>query len=507
MLGTGACSERIPAPPVERSVMYHYGCGLMRLSGLFFGSLVVWSALGMALTACNGGSDTVDAPVVAGIDSPDGELARFLNEMIQDARSLPNSGLMRGRLAMAYENNLFPEEALITYAQAEALDPSDFRWPYFSALLKGRQGRYEAALDDLDRAIEIDAEYAPAWLWRGTWLLDLERSGEAATAFARAAALGAETEATYGRARVLMAQGEYHDAVTLLEPLARDYRHPYIYRTLGFALRALGRVDEARTAVALGRSADPLSWRDPRAAEKAAFVGGIGRFSFAQNLLGAGKVDEALELLETLRGEQPDGTCGATGHQATRTCEILNTVSLAYVRAGRVDEAFELVQRGLAINPDFFPFHLNIADRYRGRRELDNALRHIDRAIALNPSLGYGYEQRGRLLIGLGRYDEAMTALETAVRLAPERPMTLLYLGMVEGERNHWPSALRHFERAVRLDPQFAVGHAYLARALSETGRIDAAWQAFRLAEEHGAPAYELEAVEQRLRELEAVRQ
>lgn len=466
--------------------------------------IVLWAASCMALTACDGGSDAVGAPVVAGVDSPDEELAQFLDGMIQNARSLPDSGLMRGRLAMAYENNLFPEEALVSYAQAAALAPGDFRWPYFSALLKGRQGRYEAALDDLERAIAIDAGYAPAWLWRGTWLLDLERPGEAAMAFERADALGAGTEAAFGTARVLVAQEKYAEAVTLLDPLARQYRHPYIYRTLGFALRALGRVEEARTAVALGRSADPLSWRDPRAAEKGAFVGGIGRFSFAQNLLGAGKVDEALAILETLRGEQPDETCGETGHAATRTCEILNALSLAYVRAGRVDEAFALVQRGLAINPDFFPFHLNVADRYRGRRELDSALRHIDRAIALNPSLGYGYEQRGRLLIGLGRIDEAMMALETAVRLAPERPVTLLYLGMVEGERKRWPQAVQYLERAVRLDPQFAVGHAYLARALSETGRIDEARQAYWTAKEHNAPAYELEATERRLKELES---
>ncbi len=263
-------------------------------------------------------------------------------------------------------------------------------------------------------------------------------------------------------------------------------------------------MEEARAAVALGRSADPLSWRDPRAVEKAAFVRGIGRFSFAQNLLGAGKVEAALEILEALRAEQPDETCGAAGHHAARACEVLNTLSLAYVRAGRIDEAFSLVQRGLSINPDFFPFHLNIADRYRGRRELDNALRHIDRAIALNPSLGYGYEQRGRLLIGMGRYDEAMSALEKAVTLAPERPVTLLYLSMVEGEREDWHQSVEHLKRAIRLDPEFAIGHAYLARSLGETGRIDEAWEAFRMAEQYGAPGYEIEATESRLRELES---
>ena len=483
--------------------MNHDGCDLTRSSVVFVG-LVVWMTAGVALTACNGQGDAIDAPVVAGVDSPDEDLAQFLNGMIQDARSLPASGLMRGRLAMAYENNLFMDEALISYAQAAALDPEDFRWPYFSALLKGRHGLYQAALDDLERAMEMDADYAPAWLWRGTWLLDLDRPSEAMTAFERADALGADKEAAFGRARALMAQGKHADAVTLLEPLARDHRHPYIYRTLGFAFRALGRMEEARKAVALGRSADPLSWRDPRAAEKATFVRGIGRFSFAQNLLGAGKVDDALAILEVLRAEQPDETCGETGHHALRTCEVLNALSLAYARAGRVDEAFELVQRGLSINPDFFPFHLNIADRYRGRRQLDNALRHIERAIALNPSLGYGYEQRGRLLIGLGRYDEAMAALETAVRLAPALPVTLLYMGMVEGERKRWPQAIEHLRRAVRLDPEFAVGHAYLSRSLAETGRMEEARRAFRMAQENNAPAYELEATEQRLKELEA---
>ena len=133
--------------------MNHNARGWTR-SSMAFASLVVWVTSGIALTSCDGNRDVVEAPVVAGTDSPDRDLAEFLNGMVQDARSLPASGLMRGRLAMAYENNLFMDEALISYAQAAALDPEDFRWPYFSALLKGRHGLYQAALDDLERAME-----------------------------------------------------------------------------------------------------------------------------------------------------------------------------------------------------------------------------------------------------------------------------------------------------------------------------------------------------------------
>ena len=283
-------------------------------------------------------------------------------------------------------------------------------------------------------------------------------------AFERADALGAGTEAAFGRARVLVAQEKYAEAVTLLDPpgaaVSPSVHLSHAWLCLAGA-RPGGRGTHGRGT---GSVCGPAFLEGPARCRKGSIRRRHRPFLLCQNLLGAGKVDEALAILETLRGEQPDETCGETGHAATRTCEILNALSLAYVRAGRVDEAFALVQRGLAINPDFFPFHLNVADRYRGRRELDSALRHIDRAIALNPSLGYGYEQRGRLLIGLGRIDEAMMALETAVRLAPERPVTLLYLGMVEGERERWPQAIEYLERAVRLDPQFAVGHAYLAR-------------------------------------------
>ena len=114
----------------------HGGRGLTSVP-VVAGCIVLWAASCMALTACHGGRDAVGAPVVAGVDSPDEELAQFLDGMIQNARSLPDSGLMRGRLAMAYENNLFPEEALVSYAQAAAPRPGRFSLAVFQCTAQG----------------------------------------------------------------------------------------------------------------------------------------------------------------------------------------------------------------------------------------------------------------------------------------------------------------------------------------------------------------------------------
>ena len=158
---------------------------------------------------------------------------------------------------MAYDVNGFETEALATCAQAETLDPDDFRWPYFSAHLLAANDEHARALETLTRALAIDADYASAWLWQGTWLLELDRPADAMIAFERALDLGARDAAAFGRARVMVAQGDYAKAVELLESLARASENPQIHRTLGEASRGQGRTEEARAAMIRGRNAGP----------------------------------------------------------------------------------------------------------------------------------------------------------------------------------------------------------------------------------------------------------
>ena len=468
-------------------------------------NIAVISCIAIVLGACSGSeSPAADAPIVAGTDSPDRDLADHLEAMIQAVRTTPGSALMRGRLGMAYDVNGFQAEALATYAQAETLDPGDFRWPYFSAHLAATNDEHAKALETLARALTIDADYAPAWLWQGTWLLELDRTADAMIAFERALDLGARDAATFGRARVMAAQGDYAEAVELLEPLARLSDNPQIHRTLGEVLRGQGRTEEARAAMIRGRNAGPVSWEDPRRDQRSAHVRGHASYQLAQSLSSTGRIREALTILERLQGYHPETHCGRD-EDFFLACNLMNSFSIAYDRDGDPERALATVQRGLALNADFAPFHLTIANLYRQQRDLDLALVHVDRALELNPARGYAHEQRGRLLFGMGRHADAKAALESALGLEPEKRTTLFYLGLAEFELGNWTSAVEKFERAVQLEPGFALGHALLARSLAEAGRIDEARQAQRNAREHGAGAEELRLTEQRLRELEAI--
>lgn len=464
--------------------------------------LAVIALAPLLLGACSKlGTDSDDEPVVAGLDSGDRDVTEHLEALFQSVRTVPTSGPIRGRLGMAYDINGFREAAIATYQQAESLNPTDFRWPYLRAHLVAEDGDYGRALDILDRAIAIDADYAPAWLWRGSWLLKSDRALEALDAFGRAEEIHDSPYARFGHAQALMALGEFPEAVKLLEGVVESFEHAYVHRTYGEALRAVGRLDDARAAMAAGRAAESLVWPDERRDQRYVHIRGHGSYMLAKELSAAGRPAEALAILHRLQVHHPEEHCGRD-EEFFLACNLMNSVSIAYDRSGRTSESLATVERGLVLNPNFAAFHLTMANLLREQRDLEAALEHVDRAIELSPSSGYAHEQRGRLLFGLDQAEAAKGAFERALQLEPSKRTTLFYLGLAEVELSNHAAAIEWFRRVTEIEPRFALGHVFLARSLAEVGLIEDARRAQDLAREYGADAVELRRNEVRIREM-----
>ena len=455
----------------------------------------------MTLMFC-AGCEQVDAPIVAAMDSPDQDLVEYLGKMIDAARDLPESGLARGRLGMTYDINGQREAALVTYDQAAKLSPNDFRWPYFSSQLIAESGDIPQALVMLERALSLDDGYAPALLWQGTWLLRSGRTNDALISFEQADAVEPSPMSSFGQAQALVAMGRGDDALAILEPLVDASAHPQIHRTMGEALRSVGRVEEANHAFAKGRGTDPLVWPDVRRAQRNVHIRGHASYQHAQELSAAGRLTQAQDILLRLQKYHPQSSCGQE-EGFFLACNLMNSLAIVYDRSGEREEAFATVERGLSVNPDFIPFHFTMANLYRHDRDLTSALNHIDRAIELNSARGYAHEQRGRLLIGLGRYDEAKASLQTALEYEPEKRTTLVYLGLTAFEQRAWKEAEQHFRNVSRIEPESPVGHTFLARSLGEMGRMREAWDSQRRARDYGANPEEVRMTAQRLRQLE----
>ena len=412
------------------------------------------------------------------------------------ASTLPKSAEMRGRLGMAYEVNDFEDAAIAAYEQAQALDPQDFRWPYFRAMLTAELGDAEAALGAMDAAIAIDDAYVPAWLHRGTWLANLDRHAEARTAFERARALGAEANAEAGIGQTLLGEGRAAEAAALLEPLSEDLRHPHVYRLLGRAYQALGRQDDARIALARGKDATPLQWRDPLQEQKWPLLASYGGLLVhAENLLRVGRFDEAAEVLEPMRGTGPDDEV------------VLANLSLAYGRSGRAELAFDTLAEGYRDNADHFRFHNVRANLYQGQGDAANAIRHLKRSIEQQPRQTWPYERLGLLLTEAGEYDEALRAYDKALEFGIDQPEQVLYTtALLEGIGERWDAAIERLERAVALNAAFTKAYIHLGRCFAEAGRFDEADAALAWAERLATHPDELASARARLADLQAGR-
>lgn len=456
----------------------------------FGGVFAAVAALIWSLSAC---SNDALAPVAVSYDPTDVDLATLFEELIEDVRAAPSSAALRGRLGMAYEINDYKEAAIEVYAQAAALDPKAFNWPYFRALLIAELGDPGSALEVLDAATAIDGDYAPAWLWRGSWLRDLGRFAEAVAAFERAAELGADTTAQVGIAQTALRQYRPAEALALLAPLADKANHPHVYRLLGRAHQALGNEDDARIAAARGRNAAPLQWRDPRHVDKWDLLASYGgRLVHAERLLKAGRFGEVIEVLSPMLDTYPDDEA------------ILANLAMATGRNGDAERAARLVERGLVLNPGYYRFHNVLASLRFHQDDEDAALGHLRRSVAANPVQAWPYQQMATIYMSQERYDDALEAFDKALQHGVENPERILHTaGMIEGARERWPQAIARFERATVLHPAYTKAFIYLGRSLAEAHRFEEARAALAWAAQLNTHPDDLGSANARLAALE----
>ena len=424
----------------------------------------------------------------------DAELRNALQTLHDAALQEANSGERRGQLAMAYDVNDFQQRAILVYEQAAKLAPEEPDWPYFRALLLARAATdYEAALQSLDAALPLDDGYVPAWLWRGEWLRELKRPQEAQAAYERARDLGAGAPALVGLAHLLLAAGRDDEAVALLEPSNAEQPDPRLDRLLGRAYRAIGREDDARIAMARGKSAPAMQWLDPKLARRIPLIAGYSnRLKHAQNLIQAGRQKDALAIAKALVEERPDDVTA------------INTLVWSYAALGRFAEARLALRDGLAKFPDETRLHLMLANAHKERGDIGSARRELERVLALAPDNARALEQLGWLLARQGRPEEGIPLLERALEKGAREPKEVLYrLGLLEGEAQRWPEAVARFQEAAQLDAAFTMAHVHLARCLAEAGRLDEARAALDWADRIGTHTEERASARRRLQALE----
>ncbi|SMH40914.1 tetratricopeptide repeat protein [Maritimibacter sp. HL-12] len=143
-------------------------------------------------------------------------------------------------------------------------------------------------------------------------------------------------------------------------------------------------------------------------------------------------------------------------HQAFPQAQLGRAQALR--RMDRVEEAIEVLETLIAARPELAPAHAALGDTYRFEQRFAEATPHYDDAIALydrdRAAQWSVYFARGIALEREGRWPEAERDFRKALELSPDQPSVLNYLGYSYVEkRENLDEALDMIQRAVEARP------------------------------------------------------
>jgi len=440
-----------------------------------------------------------------------------IEEATEEVRAEPSSGPLWGRLGEIYDIHRLGEQARACYERAEALDPEEWRWPYFAGLVL-RENDQQAALARFERAVELNPDYAPLRFYIGMSYLLAERLDDAAVQFERAIELDPGlANALIGRARVEIGRGQPEAALAWLERAASVApQEAAVHHNLALAYRALGQNDRAEQEQALA-AASPVpmqlanlgSLEDPVREETILREGASSLWLLhnARRLRAQGSPGAALEMLDRALSADPRsvgallesarvlldrGEAEQARQRVARALEVDPSSAESYAemgnvlaRAGQIDGAIAALGRAIEIDPLLADAQNNLATLLFGVGRADEGLARLSDAAAALPSNADVQYNLAAALLNRERYDEAIEVLRSARKLRPDHVPTLYLLGSTLAMRGRFDEAVDLFRQVVERAPAHLDARLDLGQALWELGRYGEAVAALR--ESHAA--------------------
>ena len=184
----------------------------------------------------------------------------------------------------------------------------------------------------------------------------------------------------------------------------------------------------------------------------------------------AGRLDEAKQLYQQILAIDP--------HHA----ETLHLLGLIAYRAGKFEEAVELLSQATRENQSQPTYWFNLGVVLQKQGKGPEALSAYERALTIHPQYPEAHSNVGNVLMELGQLEGAAAAYQRALRIRPEYVEAHNNLGVVLKEQGKLDEARMSYERALRLAPNHLEAHCNLGSVLMDQGNLDQAVTCFERA-------------------------
>ncbi|MDE0125664.1 MAG: tetratricopeptide repeat protein [Bryobacterales bacterium] len=353
------------------------------------------------------------------------------------------------------------EESVACYRRAEALEPGDWRWPYYLGSVHAELGRYREAAVCFRRAAALEPRSVAARIHLGNTLLRDGRPRESRRVFEGL------IESNPGSAASHLGLARAHDADGKSEAALRSYMQALdlapeagaIRYALATLYNRLGRdLDASRQLKLIGeREPTEPSFDDPLAT--AVLEIRTDKHTLLERglqLASQGSPAQAAQAFEA-----------ALGLDSAYVQARINLVA-TYGRLGLFDEAQVHYERALELAPDSEELHVNWGTLQADRDWLSSAARSFRRALEINPHSADTHADLGLVLNRAGEATQAVRHFLLALEKDPGHRSANFHLARLLIAEDRTEEAIRHLLRTVEPvdDPTptylYALADAYL---------------------------------------------
>jgi HemY protein len=391
-------------------------------------------------------------------------------------RTAPPAVADLGRL---YQANHFPKEAEACWRWLTAEEPDTARWHYCLSSLLQSDGRFEEAANELERVVQQEPRYSPAWLELGQLKIRSSDVGGARKAFEeRLTLLSNDPYAMLGLARIELLEGDRAAARRRLEAILHD--HPGFssaHNLYAEILSAAGENEAAdrerwqgRIAGRFREAEDPWldelreSCFDPSqlavwgSIDFQAKFGDRGKHLFERAIEVAPENPIGYESMGQWYLENNDLVAAlktfTKAIQLTRpSLGLFVNLAETFRRMKQPAETLRAVQRGLAIIPEASELYYELGVAYDDLNQPDDAVAAYERAIARSPNAAAAHVNLAVILLKRKRDDEAIDHLKQALTAQPTMPKALAMMGDIELARGRLEEASRYIKPLFQFYP------------------------------------------------------
>ncbi len=132
----------------------------------------------------------------------------------------------------------------------------------------------------------------------------------------------------------------------------------------------------------------------------------------------------------------------------------------------------KLYKATLALQPDAYIIHNNLAAIYLDRDDFENAKQELREAARVAPDYPLILNNYGLLNLKQKRYDEALGYLIRSVLRNPNALQPHLYLALVYEQTGHTDNAEKEYRTAIEISPLSQHAHAGFGEFYSDQGRL-----------------------------------